>query len=55
MLSMKYNCDVWKMSGRLMMFEKVFVVRDRFDILVKKFLPLLLLIFLSFFLLNFVL
>lgn len=27
------------------MFEKMFVVRDRFDILVKKFLPLLLLIF----------
>lgn len=35
------------------MFEKVFVVRDRFDILVKKFLPLLLLIFLSFFFIKF--
>lgn len=57
MLSMN-SCDVWKMyniSERLMIsFEKMFVIRDRFDILVKKFLSLLLLVFFLF-LLNFVL
>lgn len=51
MLSMN-SFDVLKMyniSERLMMFEKMFVIRDRFDILVKKFLPPLLLFFLLFF------